>query len=194
MSSLSHDRLKPSFLLDTNVISATARKRPPAGLKTWLAELGAIGDLCLCFPVMSEVRRGLVLCQDPEQTRRIEQMLDDIENSGFLHLKPRRDTERIYASMMATPALKHFWFPPSATKHWRINHDPMIAAIAITHEAIIITSDTDFKFIDRYFPLPGVYDPLLETWSVQPAEPINLPELRKADCEPLPIGMGCVPG
>ncbi|WP_461512169.1 hypothetical protein [Rhizobium mongolense] len=45
----------------------------------------------------------------------------------------------------------------------------MIAATAIAHQMPIATLNVrDFLLIDRYFPLPGIFDPLSMEWIVDP--------------------------
>jgi hypothetical protein len=80
--------------------------------------------------------------------------------------------------MMATPALKRFWHPDPKAKHQRVSHDLTIAAIAITYDTPILTTDSDFEDIHRHFSLPGVYNPLTEEWLVEARMPIELPGLR----------------
>ncbi|WP_170967864.1 type II toxin-antitoxin system VapC family toxin [Rhizobium phaseoli] len=172
------------LLLDTSILSARAKIRPPAGLRFWLEDVAEIAHLCVCFPVLVEIRRGLHMTRDAATAARVRKVLEDIEQSDFLYLALGRDTEDIFAEMLATPALKRFWYADPHAKHQRVSNDLTIAAMAITYDTPIITTDSDFKDIDRHFALPGVYNPVTEQWMVEPPEPIELPRLRPDEPSP----------
>ncbi|WP_133706383.1 type II toxin-antitoxin system VapC family toxin [Rhizobium sp. BK313] len=177
-SNVINDGARPLLLLDTSILSARAKIRPPAGLRSWLEDVAEIAHLCVCFPVLIEIKRGLYMSRDPATAARVRKVIEDIEQSDFLYLALGRDTEDIFAAMMATPALKRFWHPDPKAKHQRVSHDLTIAAIAITYDTPILTTDSDFEDIHRHFSLPGVYNPLTEEWLVEARMPIELPGLR----------------
>lgn len=172
------ERGRPLLLLDTNILTARARKRPPAGLREWLAETSEIADFCICFPVVVEMKRGLLLSSQPEQTERIREMIDEVLRSDFYYIGTGADTADIYAKMLSTGPLKQFWYVQPHTRHRRIGNDLLIAAISITHQIPIVTSDCDYEMIDHHFKLPGVYDPLAGKWTVEPEESFDLPPLH----------------
>lgn len=60
----------------------------------------------------------------------------------------------------------------------------MVAAVAITYQTPILTTDNDFAQIDRYFKLPGAYNPLADVWLVEPTIPIVLPKPSSAASYP----------
>ncbi|MBY5868483.1 type II toxin-antitoxin system VapC family toxin [Rhizobium leguminosarum] len=177
-SEVNYDGRRRLLLLDTTILSARAKISPPAGLRYWLEDVAEIAYLCVCFPVLIEIKRGLHMTRDPATAARVRKVIEDIEQSDFLYLALGRDTEDIFAAMLATPALKRFWYADPKAKHQRVSNDLTIAAMAITYDALIITADGDFKDIHRYFDLPGVYNPIREEWVVEPPEPIELPRLR----------------
>ncbi|PVE55334.1 type II toxin-antitoxin system VapC family toxin [Rhizobium rhizogenes] len=169
---------RPMLLLDTTILSARAKKRPPEGLRDWLAKATEVATLCICFPVLTEIKRGLYLSREEDTKARVLRTIEDIEQSDFIYLGLGRETEDILARMMATPALKKFWFPNPAQRGQRVSHDLMISAVAVAYGTPILTMDGDFAEIDRHFRLPGVYNPLADKWAVNPREPINLPEIN----------------
>ncbi|MBB3399127.1 type II toxin-antitoxin system VapC family toxin [Rhizobium sp. BK060] len=150
---------RPLLLLDTNILTARARKRPPVGLREWLAEASETVDFCICFPVMVEMKRGLLLSSDAAQSRRIRDMIEEVLQADFLYIGTEGSAD-IYAEMLSVNALKHLWHVQPHTKHRRIGHDLLIAAISISYGIPLVTSDCDYGLIDRYFKLPGVFDPL----------------------------------
>ncbi|WP_421424084.1 type II toxin-antitoxin system VapC family toxin [Agrobacterium rosae] len=172
------------LLLDTTILSARARKRPPEGLRDWLAEASEVAHLCICFPVLIEIKRGLYLSRDEETKARVLRAIEDIEQSDFFYLGLGRETEDILAQMMATPALKKFWFPNPAQRRQRVSHDLMISAVAITYGTPILTTDGDFAEIDRHFRIPGVYNPMTDRWEVMSVEPIELPVIKGSFTDP----------
>lgn len=175
---------RPMLLLDTTILSARARKRPPEGLRDWLAEASNVALLCICFPVLMEIKRGLYLSRDEDTKARVLRAIEDIEQSDFLYLGLARQTEDILARMMASPDLRNFWYPNPKQSNQRVSHDLMVAAVAITYQTPILTTDNDFTQIDRYFKLPGAYNPLADVWLVEPAIPIILPKPRSAASYP----------
>lgn len=173
------------LLLDTTILSARARKRPPEGLREWLAEASDVAQLCICFPVLIEIKRGLYLSRDEDTKARVLQAIEDIEQSDFVYLGLGRETEDVLAKMMATPALKKFWVPNPDQRRQRVSHDLMISAVAISYNTSILTTDGDFAEIDRHFRLPGVYNPLTDEWTVNSPEPINLPKINSPSTGPV---------
>lgn len=171
------DRVRPLLLLDTNILSARARVRPPAGLRDWIKEASKTVDFCVCFPVLVEMKRGLLMAHDQQRAQRIRDAIDDILATDFIYLGTGEGTADTYAEMLSTSALKNFWYVQPHSKHNRISHDLLIAAIAISHNIPIVTCDCDYQTIDRYFRLPGVYDPMSSKWTIEPASQIQLPLL-----------------
>ncbi|MDI5929078.1 PIN domain-containing protein [Rhizobium leguminosarum] len=166
------------MLLDTNIVSARARRRPPEGLRIWLEAASQVADLCLCFPVMLEIKRGLRMASDPSVAARIRAVVEDLDRADFIYFGMGKAAEGILADMMANRKLKQFWQAQPSSRSERVSHDLMIAATSICYDTPIVTTDGDYEIIDRYHPLPGVYDPLQNRWVVEPAEPLSLPQLH----------------
>ncbi|MDH6276616.1 putative nucleic acid-binding protein [Rhizobium leguminosarum] len=169
---------RPRLLLDTMIISARARRRPPEGLRDWLEAASYVADFCLCFPVMMEIKRGLRMTRDPVVAARIRAVVDELDRADFIYFGMGQIAENALADMMANPKLKQLWHAQPKSNNQRVSHDLMIAAVSIAYETPIVTTDADYELIDRYHPLPGVYDPLQNRWVVEPATPISLPRLH----------------
>lgn len=165
------------LLLDTNIVSARARRRPPEGLQAWLHEVSKIADLCLCFAVMIEIKRGLRMTSDPAVAARVRAVVEDLDRADFTYFGMGKSVEEVLADMLANRALKNLWQPQPNRRTDRVSHDLMIAATSIAYDTCIVTTDGDYELINRYHPLPGVYDPLQGRWTVEPAAPLELPRI-----------------
>ena len=68
-----------SFLLDTNVISETTKKRPNASLMAWLQSVPST-DLFLSVVTLGEIRKGFELKRtaNPEDAARLETWLQTL--------------------------------------------------------------------------------------------------------------------
>jgi len=68
-----------SFLLDTNVISETTKKRPNASLMAWLQSVPST-DLFLSVVTLGEIRKGVELKRtaNPEDAARLETWLQTL--------------------------------------------------------------------------------------------------------------------
>ncbi|MFW8585968.1 hypothetical protein ACOJBM_17115 [Rhizobium beringeri] len=127
---------------------------------------------------MLEVKRGLRLTRDPHVAARIRAVVEDLDRADFIYFGMGKVAEDILADMMANPKLKQFWHAQPKANNQRVSHDLMIAAVSIAYETPIVTTDADYELIDRYHPLPGVFNPLQNRWVVEPATPIPLPSLH----------------
>lgn len=169
---------RPRLLLDTNIVSARARRRPPEGLQAWLQDVSEFADFCLCFPVMIEIKRGLRMTSDPAVAARVRAVVEDLDRADFTYFGMGKAVEDVLAGMMANRKLKNFWQPQPDSRSERVSHDLMIAATSIAYDTCIVTTDGDYEVIDRYHRLPGVYDPLKGRWLVEPVASIELPPIR----------------
>lgn len=171
---------RPRLLLDTNIVSARARRRPPDGLQAWLQAVSEFADFCLCFPVMIEIKRGLRMASDPAVAARVRAVVEDLDRADFIYFGMDKEMEEILSAMMANRHLKNFWQPQPNRRTDRVSHDLMIAATSIAYDTCIITTDGDYEVIDRHHPLPGVYDPIQGRWLIEPVAPIDLPRIHPA--------------
>jgi toxin FitB len=78
--------------------------------------------------------------------------------------------------MNETPALRNLLVHDPGAKKTKTGADLAIASIAITHRAVVTTGNcSDFLFIHRHFPLPGLYDPFHGKWVIKPNEDNTTP-------------------
>jgi tetratricopeptide (TPR) repeat protein len=90
--------------------------------------------------------------------------------AGQPHVLPLdTDAAVLLGRMNETPALRNFLVHDPATKKTKTGADLAIASIAITRKAVMTTANcSDFLFIHRHYPLPGLYDPFQNKWHVKP--------------------------
>ena len=180
------------FLLDTNVLSNAGLKRPPLGLRPWMSALGA-NSFALSFPVITELRRGahLALRTDPQRAERLQRWIDAIMQVDFRFAEMTVAVSDLYAHMTTVGPLKNLWCPDPSQKRAKMGHDLMIAALAITHQMPIATSNVrDFVWINEYFPLPGLFDPVRSEWHIRTQgsipPPLSLPVWSSENSEIVP--------
>lgn len=131
------------FLLDTNIISAIVKNpRGPAASRARLAA----ADLCTSIVVAAELRYGCVKKGSPELTRKVDDILDEID---ILALDAPADTE--YGRIRA--ALEREGQIIGA-------NDLLIAAHAVSLNATLVTVN-----IREFFRVTGLR---LENWLEAP--------------------------
>lgn len=156
-------------VLDTNVVSQLIRKKPQTNVVRWMTEMGS--SLAVPFGCVIEIQRGIVMLQERDAARSLElqSWLDCLFVSNISFLPMDADTSKLYAQMTLVPSLKDLWTQSPQAKADKIKQDLAIAASAIVHRAVVATINIkDFLRIDRYFPLPGLFDPALLEWSILP--------------------------
>ena len=117
------------FLLDTDVISATARAEPPAQVISWLRERQS--QLYTSAVAMAEICYGIERLPTGRRRRRLEQWFDEvIENMGDHIL--RFDTRAA-----------HHWGKMQALLEREARRMPLedsyMAAIAMRHNLVVAT-------------------------------------------------------
>lgn len=158
----------PIFLMDTNILSNAGLQRPPPGLRSWMKLMGA-NSLALSFPAIAELRRGAYLSSktDPQKAMRLHDWIDDLLSVDFQFAQLTSKASDLYAQMTTVGPLRHLYMTSPGQKKDKIGHDLLFAALSITHQMPIASFNArDFVLIDKYFPLPGVFDPLNALWSV----------------------------
>lgn len=156
------------YLMDTNILSNAGLQRPPAGLRAWMKATGA-GSLALSFPAITELRRGAHLASrdDPQKALRLHTWIEDILSVNFQFAQLTTDAADLYAEMTTVGPLRHLYVASPEHKKNKLGHDLMFAALSITHRMPIASFNVkDFIFIDRYFPMPGVFHPVESVWHV----------------------------
>lgn len=149
------------FLLDTNVISAFRKPRPPAALTAWLADADW-NDIFIAAATAFEIERGITLARrdQPEHAASIEAWFE-----GLLAVKPDlvlaidAPIARLFARMTCAPALRRFVVSDPRSRRPQLGNDLSVAATAIVHGATIVTYDVaDFAAIHAVFPIHGTVD------------------------------------
>jgi hypothetical protein len=131
-----------SYLLDTNVISETRKKKPHGGVLAWIAQLKP-EQIFLSAVTIGELQRGVEITreQDPEKAAEIEAWIAQIEaTSSILAMDSRcfREYARLIHAASDT-----------------LSEDAMIAGTARVHGLTIATrNERDFA----HFRLP-VFNP-----------------------------------
>lgn len=159
------------IILDTDVVSNLRRKKPHPSLLRWIGQIGWDELWMTSFTVMEfqigiERARTTAPLVAEEVAAWLEGLIDigQPQVLGFDH-----HAAMLYGRMHETPALRHFLTSPQGSRTAKTGADLAIASIAIVHGAALATGNgADFLEIHARFPLPGLYDPLTETWHVGP--------------------------
>ncbi len=159
------------MLLDTSVLSAARGRKPEATVRHFLLSLPR-GSIAIPAYSVFEFERGARLLQQHDQQRAAQLLswLDDLLATDIFVPPVTTDIWRLYARMSLVPALRKFWIHNGDPPSLRFGCDPGVAAISIHYRMPIATRDVgDYMLINGYFPLPGLYDPHLRKWFVDPA-------------------------
>jgi predicted nucleic acid-binding protein len=136
------------IVLDTNVVSEPWRPQPNAAVLGWL-RLQPPNVLFLCTPVLAELRYGVERLPAGRRRDRLKASVDQVEAEGY--------RDRILPLDEAAAAE----FGHLTAKREKIGRristmDALIAAITLTHGAVLATRDTDdfsdlgFKVINPF--------------------------------------------
>ena len=135
------------IIIDTNVVSETLRLVPNDSVRAWF-DAQDDGELCLCAPVLAEMRFGVDRLTAGAKQQWLRNEVDRLEHHEFSGRVLPFDVAAasIYGRIVATR--ERSGRPMGVL-------DGMIAAIAIQHGATVATRDT------RDFALPEltVVDP-----------------------------------
>jgi predicted nucleic acid-binding protein len=163
-----------SFLLDTNIISNLRRKRPHPTLARWIART-EWRDLKTTVVTVTEIQCGIerVRTQNDTLAHEIEGWLEALLAASELNiLNMDVAASRLLGKMHETPELRHFITTHPSAREQATGADLAIAAISITANCVVATDNTrHFLQIDKAFPLPGVFNPIDQTWHVEPRAP-----------------------
>jgi toxin FitB len=122
------------FLLDTNILSETRKKKPDANVQTWLESQPMLVQH-LSVITLGELLQGAHRARSPELRTNLEGWLERIEQrfeDRMLALDA--DVMRVWASITAN-AITQGLTPPLM--------DSLLAATAIHHDLIFVTRNTD---------------------------------------------------
>jgi predicted nucleic acid-binding protein len=157
------------YVLDTNVLSELSRERPNPNVFAWLeSEPGA---MIIPFGAVIEIERGIVHVAGHNLPRayRLSKWLDSLQTTDLIHGVMNLETARLYGQMTTVPALHDLWATSPLAKTPTLGQDLSIAAVAIIMGAPVATINIkDFMKIDRFFPLPGLYNPASDEWFIRP--------------------------
>ena len=122
------------FLLDTNILSETRKKKPDANVQTWL-ESQPMYVQHLSVITLGELLQGAHRARSPELRANLQGWLERIEQrfEGRV-LVLDADVMRVWASITAN-AITRGLTPPLM--------DSLLAATAIHHDLIFVTRNTD---------------------------------------------------
>lgn len=170
------------IMLDTCIISEAQKPRPRPELTEWLAELPS-STIAIPFSAIFETSHGIRLLADtdPEKAERLTKWQAELLSYEFHIPSTTARVAELLSAMACTGPLKYHWItcpdvPNTKKRKLKFGSDPMIAATAIAHQMPIATFNIrDFVLIDRYFPLPGVYDPMSSEWIIRPPNDWELP-------------------
>ncbi|MDV4160522.1 PIN domain-containing protein [Rhizobium leguminosarum] len=167
------------LLVDTNVISTAYLPDAPEWLWNWLESLPA-GFLAVPWVALYETEYGIRTAQrhNPRKALELLAWFDRFVADCDPYPDMNADASRLLGRMAATPAMQHFFLTeerknkngePLKPLRVQLGGDAILAALSIAHQVPIATFNMkDFVYIDRFFPLPGVYDPQFNCWPVPP--------------------------
>lgn len=170
------------LLLDTNILSDARKPDPPAATVRWLKSIPP-DNIAIPFSAIFEISYGIrsLLPDGVEKALRYEGWLEQLLSYDFLIPASNAAVAKNLAALAATPELKHFWtagpeFTGSKSRRLKFGSDPLIAATAVAHEIPIISSNArDFVQINRFVPLPGLYNPSTDEWVIDPPDDWEFP-------------------
>ncbi|WEX11686.1 hypothetical protein [Chelativorans sp. AA-79] len=157
------------YVLDTDVLSQFALKRPNRQIINWLQNTTA--GVAIPFGAVIEIERGIsnIAVRDRARSEALRSWLQSLLESDIPFLGMDAAIACLYGRMTSVPPLKRFWVPASNIKKPKLGQDLSIAATAIVHAAPIASLNAkDFLYIHRFFRLPGLFNPQQERWLIPP--------------------------
>lgn len=158
------------FILDTDILSNLRKARPHPNLIHWIESVGW-ERLATTVMTIVEIQVGIERARraDIDVAARVEAWLAGLIEVGAPQVLPlETGAAMILGRMHETPELRNFLVHPPGASKSKTGADLAIAAIAIACDAVIATNnDRDYLAIDRHFPLPGLFNPLTETWRIE---------------------------
>lgn len=154
------------FLLDTNIISNSSKRRPHPTVSEWLM---AQSRVAIPFAVMLEVETGIAEKHrsDPEKAEALWEWMDQLLGTEFEYPIPTPQVARLLAKLLCYRPLTQLWLVNPKADNKKPGQDLFIAATAIAYDMPIATLNArDFELIDAFLPLPGVYNPAFNVWAV----------------------------
>lgn len=153
-----------AFILDTCVLSEMSKGRPNQSVVRFLE---TATDLKLPSAVLMEFQLGIteVSAKDPIRAVRLSNWYQRVMSAGFPILDTTKEVAEVWGIIAADPRLRNLVVGDARAKKPRNGQDLHIAAFALVHRLPIATMNVrDFELIDRCYPLPGIYNPMEESW------------------------------
>ena len=159
------------FILDTDVLSATHYRDPPATLLAWLASVPS-SEIATTAITIAEIQAGIENMRAtgkksmPEIKRWLYQaVLPVVQVVPF-----STEAAMILAKMHAQPKIRHQMQPGrQSPSKVLLEADVMIAAVAISMNAVVATHNVDhYLSVHEHFTLPGLFDPIADVWHAKP--------------------------
>jgi predicted nucleic acid-binding protein len=140
-------------------------------------------NIAIPFSAIFEIAYGIrnLLPNAVAKALQYEGWLEQLLAYDFLIPASNAAVAKNLAAIASTPQLKHFWISgperlDTKPRKLKFGSDPLIAATAIAHAIPIVSSNVrDFELIDRFVPLPGLYNPLADEWIIDPPEDWEFP-------------------
>ena len=155
-----------SFIVDTNVLSELSRQRPHPQAARWLTSIPR-GELATTVISIAEIQCGIERRRksDLRAAEELESWLVSLLGARGPDIRPLcSDASILLAKMYVTPELKNFIMPSVGQRTAKSGADLAIAAISIVWGATVATRDIlHFRQIHACFPLPGLYNPFLDS-------------------------------
>ena len=157
------------FVLDTDIVSNLRRRSPNPALLRWIEGIGS-AELATTVTTIMEIRFGIEEARrtDPAVAEAVEQWLQGFLAVGAMQILPLDvAAAQMLGRMYAMPALKRFLVTSPAARQAKTGADLAIAAIAISHDAVVATNNVaDFQAIHRHVALAGLFNPFTGEWPV----------------------------
>ncbi len=117
---------------------------------------------------------------NPGKSERLFVWVERLRRAGLIEIATSWEVSDVYARLVAERSLKFLWAGDPRRKSDKLGHDLMIAANAIAYGMPIATTNvSDFLAVHQCITLPGLYDPVNDTWHVEPATadpPVRAPD------------------
>ncbi|MEP3048985.1 MAG: hypothetical protein ABJL55_21790 [Roseibium sp.] len=151
------------YLLDTSIISELAKDscQQQAGLRIWLTHVPEHA-LHVPYGAALEIERGIVRLRrsNPSKADTLDLWFHELR-SKLPFIPMSLSAAHIHAEMTSESALRHLWINDPRAKSPGPRQALAIAATAIASGSCLVTRNTsDFELVDRYFPLPGLINPI----------------------------------
>ncbi|MDK1386573.1 PIN domain-containing protein [Sinorhizobium sp. 8-89] len=158
------------FLLDTNILSESSKPRPHPTISAWLKQQRRVA---IPFAVILEVETGIAdkHRSNPDKAEELWRWMDELLETDFEYPEATPKVARVLGKLLCCKPLTHLWLVNENADKKKPGQDLFIAATSIVYDMPIATLNVrDFETINRFFPLPGVYNPGNGMWALPRCE------------------------